>query len=149
MTEPDWSHPQVFRGRFTPQAVHIDGLEHTNNAVYVNWCEQLAWQHSARLGLTLESYRELDRAMAIVEANYQYLAASYCDDELELATCLSDCDGKMRLTRHFRMIRLSDEREIFRGCWQFRCIEISSGRPKRMPPQYLEVYGNACINASA
>jgi hypothetical protein len=30
-----------------------------------------------------------------------------------------------------------------RGCWDLVCIELGSGRPKRMPAEFLKVYGAA------
>jgi acyl-ACP thioesterase len=50
----EWDYPQPFMLQRTPQAADIDGLNHTNNAVYVRWCEQAGWAHSEALGLTLE-----------------------------------------------------------------------------------------------
>ena len=62
----DWDRPSPFTLALTPAAEHIDGLGHTNNAVYVQWCEQAGWAHSEALGLSLADYRRLDRAMAIL-----------------------------------------------------------------------------------
>ena len=71
-----WDRPQPFTLAARVGAEDIDGLEHTNNTVYVKWCEQVAWLHSVSLGLDLERYRELDRAMAITHSEYDYLQAS-------------------------------------------------------------------------
>lgn len=60
-----WDRPQAFVLRLRPTSADIDGLNHVNNAVYVQWCEQVAWKHSEQLGLGLADYRRLDRAMAI------------------------------------------------------------------------------------
>jgi acyl-CoA thioester hydrolase len=42
----------------------IDAYQHVNNAVYVAWCDRVAWHHSAALGLSIERCLELDRGMA-------------------------------------------------------------------------------------
>ena len=68
----------------------IDGLGHANNAVYVTWLERCAWRHSQQLGLDLTEYRRLDRAMAVVRHEIDYLASAYQDDELQLATWIVD-----------------------------------------------------------
>ena len=60
-----WDRPLPFTLALTPSAEHIDGLGHTNNAVYVQWCEKAGWAHSHALGLSLADYQRLDRAMAI------------------------------------------------------------------------------------
>ena len=56
----DWDYPQPFILPVMPQAGDIDGLNHTNNAVYVRWCEQAGWAHSEGLGLSLDDYRRLE-----------------------------------------------------------------------------------------
>ena len=55
-----WDYPSPHRLAVCPQPADIDGLNHTNNAVYVKWCEQVAWSHSVALGLDIEDYRRLD-----------------------------------------------------------------------------------------
>jgi acyl-CoA thioesterase FadM len=56
VTELDklWDHPAPHTLRTRVGTGDIDGLDHTNNAVYVKWCEQVAWSHSVALGLDLE-----------------------------------------------------------------------------------------------
>ena len=53
-----WDHPNPHTLRTHVTAGDIDGLNHTNNAVYVKWCEQAAWAHSVALGLDLEMTAE-------------------------------------------------------------------------------------------
>ncbi len=62
----DYPNPHILHTQVT--AGDIDGLNHTNNAVYVQWCEQSAWSHSIALGLDLQRYRDLDRAMAVIHS---------------------------------------------------------------------------------
>ncbi|MBF8779352.1 acyl-CoA thioesterase [Pseudomonas fulva] len=119
----------------------IDGLGHANNAVYVTWLERCAWRHSQRLGLDLAEYRRLDRAMAVVRHEIDYLAAAYEGDELQLATWIIDSDQRLRMTRRFQLKRPSDGVTLLRAQTTFACIELSSGKPKRMPAEFVERYG--------
>ena len=64
----EWDYPHPFTLPATPCAQDIDGLNHTNNAVYVQWCEKVGWAHSEALGLGMADYLRLDRAMAIRKA---------------------------------------------------------------------------------
>jgi acyl-CoA thioester hydrolase len=140
-----WDHPAPFTRALAPQSSDIDGLNHTNNAVYVQWCEQAAWGHSEALGLSLADYRRLDRAMAIREGRYDYLLPSFEGEALVLGTWLTASDGKLTMERRFQLRRASDGQTLVRGRWLLVCIEISSGKPKRMPPQFLAIYDAAVV----
>ena len=124
-------------------AEDIDGLGHANNAVYVSWLERCAWRHSQRLGLDLTEYRRLDRAMAVVRHEIDYLAAGYEGDELQLATWIVDWDQRLKMTRRFQLVRPRDGATLLRAQTTFVCIELSSGKPKRMPAEFIDGYGPA------
>jgi acyl-CoA thioester hydrolase len=141
----NWDLPQPFTLPMAPGSNDIDGLQHTNNAVYVQWCEKVAWAHSEALGLALADYHRLDRAMALRRGEYDYLLPTFLGDELTLATWLVASDGKLSMERQFQLVRNSDKATVLRGRWQLVCIELSSGRPRRMPPEFLQVYGGALV----
>lgn len=140
MPAMDWDHPTPFTLAVAPQPADIDGLDHTNNAVYVQWCERIGWAHSDALGLSLADYRRLDRAMAIHRGEYDYLLPTGLGDELLLGTWLFPGDAKLRMERRFQLIRPRDGATVLRGRWQLVCIEISSGRARRMPPEFCQAY---------
>ncbi len=141
-----WDHRDPHVLTTTVAAQDIDGLNHTNNAVYVRWCEQVAWSHSIALGLDLAQYRALDRAMAITRSEYDYLAASREGDDVAVATWITDWDGKLTMWRDFQAIRCADRVTLLRARMQFACIELSSGRPRRLPRAFVEGYGPAVLD---
>jgi acyl-CoA thioester hydrolase len=143
---PDWDYPEPFVVPQQPTAADIDGLDHTNNAVYVQWCEQAAWAHSVALGLDLDSYRALDRAMAVLRAEYHYLQATREGEELLVATWISAWDRRLSMDRKFQIVRSTDGLTVLRATVRFVCIEISSGRPRRMPAAFIEGYGPALLS---
>lgn len=141
-----WDFPQPFILPLTVCSADIDGLQHTNNAVYVQWCQQAAWAHSAELGLREADYQALDRAMAIRHSEYDYIFASSEGEELLLATWLTKSQG-LSMERCFQLSRKRDGETILRGKWRLVCIEISTGKPKRQPPIFVEAYGPAVVAA--
>jgi len=138
-----WDRETPFIIDLQVDAEDIDGLGHANNAVYVTWLERCAWRHSQRLGLDLVEYRRLDRAMAVVRHEIDYLAAAYEGEELQLATWIVDWDQRLKMTRHFQLKRPSDNSTLLRAQTTFVCIELSTGKPKRMPAEFIEGYGPA------
>lgn len=147
ITEMSWDYPHPFTLPVAPQAHDIDGLQHTNNAVYVRWCEKIAWAHSEALGLGLADYQRLDRAMAIRRGEYDYLLPTLPGDQLTLGTWLVASDGKLTMERRFQLIRNRDQVTMLRGRWDLVCIELSSGRARRMPPEFSGVYLAAMVGA--
>jgi len=141
----DWDHPHPFTLPRVPQAADIDGLNHTNNAVYVRWCEAAGWAHSEALGLSLADYRRLDRAMAIRRGAYDYLLPTFAGEALVLGTWLAAGDGKLAMERRFQLVRERDGATVLRGRWDLVCIELSSGRPRRMPQEFLDAYMSVVV----
>jgi acyl-CoA thioester hydrolase len=141
----NWDLPTPHIHPVSPKREDIDGLDHTNNAVYVRWCEQAGWAHSGKLGLDLAAYRRLNRAMAIQGAAYDYLLPTSLGDELLLGTWLTATDGRLTMERRFQLVRASDGATVMRGRWQLVCIEIDSGKPRRMPPEFCDAYLPAVV----
>jgi len=100
----------------TPQASDIDGLDHTNNAVYVRWCEEAGWAHSNALGLALAAYKRLDRGMAIRRSEFDYIFAN-AGEELLLGTWLLPGDSPLSMQRCFQLVRQRDSTTVLRARW--------------------------------
>ena len=141
----EWDYPHPFTLPATPCAQDIDGLNHTNNAVYVQWCEKVGWAHSEALGLGMADYLRLDRAMAIRKAEYDYVLPSLQDEALTLGTWITDSDGKLTMERRFQILRDSDGATILRGRWDLVCIEVGSGKPRRLPTEFCQIYLPALV----
>ena len=143
-----WDHANPFTVSTQVTPEDIDGLNHTNNTVYVKWCEQVAWAHSVSLGLDLDRYQELNRAMAITRSEYDYLQASREGDQVVVATWITDWDRKLTMHREFQVIRCSDSVTLLRARMRFACIDLTSGRPRRMPQEFLTGYAPAVLSGA-
>lgn len=141
-----WDYPDPHLLHTQVRGEDMDGLNHTNNAVYVKWCEQVAWSHSVALGLDLKAYQSLDRAMVIAHSEYDYLQASREGDEIVAATWIVDWDRKLTMNRQFQVVRVGDGSTLLRGAMRFACVELSSGRPRRLPREFIEGYGPAVLD---
>lgn len=99
----------------------------------------------AAAGPDLAEYRRLDRAMAVLRHEIDYLAAAYEGDELQLATWIVESDQRLRMNRRFQLVRPADGATLLRAQTTFVCIELSSGKPKRMPAEFIDGYGQALL----
>lgn len=140
-----WDYPSPFTIEVAPHVADIDGLNHVNNAVYLQWCEQAGWAHSEHLGLYLADYQRLDRAMAIRRGEYDYLLPALLGDKLLLSTWLTASDGKILMTRNFQLVNAASGQTVMRGRWELVCIELSTGKARRMPAEFCSVYDTAVV----
>lgn len=118
----------------------IDRLDHVNNSVYVQYMERAAWAHTLALGLGWDAYVALDTACVVRHHELGYLMAARLGDRLQMATWISENDGRLSMWRRFQMRRVSDGCTIFRACSQYVTIRLSNGRPCRMPSAFIEAY---------
>ena len=144
ISDADWDHADPFFLDRLVSENDVDELLHTNNTVYVHWCQEAAWAHSKQLGLDIERYKELDRAMAITYSEYRYLRASNVGDKVKIGTWIVSWDRKLTMKREFQIIR-EDGATLLRGAMHFACIEMSTGKPRRLPKEFIEGYGPAVI----
>ncbi len=129
----------VFDLKITVQPEHIDVLGHVNNVVYLSWMQDAATAHIEALGLGLKEYLELKHAMVAVEHHVQYRKAALQGEEIILRTWLNDINALYSF-RQYAFYRPSDKAVLFMGNTQWACIEIATGRPKRMSPTFMQAY---------
>ncbi len=138
-----WDWPQPFIATFNALPEHIDELQHVNNAVYVQWMENCAWQHSQSLGLGVDKFVELNRSMAVLRHEIDYLLSAMAGDEVLMGTWLVKTDNRLKMDRLFQLVRPVDGATLLRACTTFVCVEMSTGRAKRMPQEFIAGYGSA------
>jgi acyl-CoA thioester hydrolase len=139
-TEGGWDLPSPALTRLVVGASDIDAYRHVNNAVYVTWLDRAAWEHSAQLGLPIERCLELDRGMAVLRTVLVYLRPALLDDSIVVATWLLPTDARLRARRRFQVRREHDGETLLRAEIEYACIELSTGRPARSPPEFRERY---------
>ncbi len=137
----------IFDVTIKVKAEHIDQLGHVNNVVYVQWMQDVATLHIEQLGLGLKEYIALKHAMVAVEHHVQYRKAAFEGEEVVLRTWLNDINALYSF-RQYAFYRPSDQSILFMGNTKWACVEIASGRPKRMSPTFSQAYQpiDACLN---
>ena len=59
---------------------------------------------------------------------------------LLIGTWIDANDGRLSMRRGFQIIRLADRKTVLRAMTQFVCVDLASGRPRRMPPAFVAAY---------
>lgn len=135
-----WDVAAPFTERVTVAAEHLDQFAHTNNVQYLRWLEQVAWAHSISLGLGFDSYERLGAGCVARRHELDYLAPTFAGDELMLGTWIHECDAKFTMWRAYQIIRAQDGKTVMRGRTQWVCVDLKTGRPKRMPAEFVSAY---------
>jgi acyl-CoA thioester hydrolase len=136
----DWDLPSPFVASVAVAAADIDAYDHVNNSVYMTWFDLAAWEHSAALGLPIDACLKLDRGMAVLRSVIVYLRPAVLGNTIRAATWILPAAGKLRIRRRFQIRRDTDGATLARAEIEYACIELSSGRPMRWPPEFREHY---------
>ena len=118
----------------------IDEYNHVNNTMYLRWLDRIAWEHSAALGISLARCLTLRRGMAVRHTRVDYVDAALAGDALLLATWIVACDGRLRCTRRFDILRSSDGKRILEAEIDFFCMNLDTGKPVRFPIEFTDCY---------
>lgn len=140
LLELDWDYPEPFVIERTVVADNIDGFGHTNNTVYIQWLDQCAWAHTDAVGLPAEKCVELNRGMAAIRHEIDYLISARLDDKLAIGDWVTFNDGRLRAQRQFQIIRVTDNRTLLRAKTDYVCTDLKRGRPARMPDAFISGY---------
>jgi acyl-CoA thioester hydrolase len=91
------------------------------------------------LRATGHSYREMERrgrGLVVVEALLHYRRPAFFDDELTLITNLAEL-GQVSLRFDYEVLR--DAEVLVTGHTRHACIDLTTGKPVRMPQQLLKL----------
>ena len=140
--EAAWDAPSPHVLPVSVADAHIDLMRHVNNVHYLQWLEDVAWDHSIALGMSPRDYARLGHGMVVRRHELDYLVPALLGDRVLLATWIVGLD-KLSLHRRYQFVRERDGATLFRGATHFVCVDIDSGRVRRMPPEFSAVYSRA------
>lgn len=139
-TNIDWQFPNPYLKEIQVKAEDTDKLGHTNNVRYLEWLEDISWQHIKTLGCGWDLTEKLGKAMAIVRTEIDYINATYENEVLCLATWITSSDLRLKSSRHFQVFRVSDGKLILKAKMDYVCISLKSGKPTKMAKEIIEAH---------
>ncbi len=135
MNDPD----ELYCREFTVDRSMIDGNDHVNNVVFVQWMQDLAVEHSEHNGATKELYLELQVTWFAKSHQIEYLGQADSSDTVLAKTWLSKAE-KVSCLREYTFRRKSDNGMLARASTRWVYINAVTGRPKRIDPQVLSCF---------
>ena len=114
-------------------AEHIDELGHVNNAVWVQWIQQVAVAHwdSVANPAHKDAYY-----WVVVRHEIDYLRAAHEHDRISASTWVADAPQGARFDRLMEFTG-ADGKVCVRARTQWAIIDKALGRPIRVPPEVI------------
>jgi acyl-CoA thioester hydrolase len=129
----------AFKMAFIAGPEHIDELGHVNNAVWVQWIQQIAvahWDAVAARGHRQAYY------WVVVRHEIDYLRAAHEGDEIIARTWVGDAPQGARFDR-FVEFTGPDGKTCVRARTQWAIVDKASGKPIRVPPEVVAPFTGA------
>jgi acyl-CoA thioester hydrolase len=128
--------PGVFRLRRRVEWRDIDPEQHVNNAVYLAYLEDCGVQVAAAYGWPMSRVQAEGFAIVARRHRIEYRQPARLDDELELATWISDVK-RATVVRHYTVTRVSDGALLARARTLWVWVDLKTGCPIRIPSAFL------------
>jgi acyl-CoA thioester hydrolase len=123
----------TFELDFVARAEHIDELGHVNNAVWVQWIQQVAVAHWD----TVAPQAHKDAYFwVVIRHEIDYLRAAFEGDCITANTWVGEAPKGARFDRHVEFTG-NDGRICVRARTDWAIIDKALGRPIRVPPEVV------------
>ena len=134
--------PRRFTSRFPVRQHELDVLGHANNAVYLNWIEQVAIDHVEALGFGRDWAVARGGGWVVREHRVRYHRPVRYGDVV-LVTTLPQELGGVRGVRRTEIHRESDGALMAEADTEWIWVRLPDGRPQRVPTELLEMFRRA------
>jgi acyl-CoA thioester hydrolase len=123
----------VFEHRITAKPEHIDELGHVNNAVWVQWIQEVALAHWYSIA---DPAHQDDYIWVVVRHEIDYLRAVEEGDTVTGRTWVGEAPKGARFDRLMEFIG-EDGKVRVRARTTWAIIDKATGRPIRVPPEVI------------
>jgi acyl-CoA thioester hydrolase len=123
----------VFEHQITAQAEHIDELGHVNNAVWVQWIQEVALAHWYSVA---DPAHQDDYIWVVVRHEIDYLRAVVEGETVTGRTWVGEAAKGARFDREMEFVG-DDGKVRVRARTTWAIIDKAAGRPIRVPPNVM------------
>lgn len=123
----------IFEHAVTARAEHIDELGHVNNAVWVQWIQEVALAHWYNVA---DPGHQDDYIWVVVRHEIDYLRAVFEGETVTGRTWVGEAPKGARFDRHMEFVG-EDGKVRVRAITQWAIIDKAAGRPIRVPPEVV------------
>ena len=114
----------------------IDKRNHVNNLTYLQWCLDAAEKHWN--DVAPKNFQE-NYVWYVINHNINYKAASFEGEKLKLTTWIAKNEG-VKSDRHYKIIRLSDQKIIIEATTTWCLINEKTLRPTKITEEISTLF---------
>ncbi|MGH2445853.1 MAG: acyl-CoA thioesterase [Candidatus Limnocylindria bacterium] len=131
--------PLEFSQRWKVRTYEVDENGHVNNAVYLQWAEQVSAEHAEAIGFGREWSIARGCAWLIRRHEITYHQPGRRGDEIELTVRVLSIGG-VRGTRHTAVSRVADGMLLADVTSEWVWVRVADGRPVRVPKELVAAF---------
>jgi acyl-CoA thioester hydrolase len=139
MTDASEIDPLQFRQRWKVRTYEVDENGHVNNAVYLQWAEQLTAEHAEAVGFGREWSIQRGGAWLVRRHEITYHQPALRGDEIELTVRVVGIGG-VRGRRHTEIRRVADTMLLAKVASEWVWVRLADGRPARVPSELVAAF---------
>ena len=129
----------VFELIFTAAPEHIDELGHVNNAVWVQWMEQVAVAHWRSVA---DPMHQEDYFWVVVRHEIDYLRPAFEEERITARTWAGEKPQGAKYDRHMEFVGEDGKARVRALSW-WAIIDKALGRPIRVPAEVVAPFMGA------
>ncbi len=128
--------PLIHIRPFRVRHYECDAYGHLNNANYLRYMQEAAFDASAAAGFDLARYAQMERLWLIRETEVEFLRPLQYDDRVEVKTWVADF--RRVISRRNYEFYLQPGDELAARAWtDWVFMDTRAGRPTRIPPEVI------------
>lgn len=140
MSDPTPVDPRRYTATWRVRQYELDQFGHVNNAVYLNWIEQVATDHVEALGFGRDWAQSLGCGWVVREHHITYRRPVVYGDTVGVTTIPLELRG-VRGVRRTEIHRQSDGVLTTEASSEWIWVRSADGRPTRLPAELLAHFG--------
>lgn len=131
--------PAIHTAQFTVRHYECDTYMHLNNANYVRYMEEAAFEASAAVGYNRVRYTELGSLWLVHETSIEYLRPVVYGDTISVTTWVADA-RRVRSYRMYEFRKVGDDAVVARASTDWIYLDTASQRPVNIPPEMMSAF---------
>ncbi|GAC1615184.1 MAG: thioesterase family protein [Candidatus Dormibacteraceae bacterium] len=138
----DLADPLQYTSRWRVRQYELDSNGHVNNAVYLNWAEEIAGLHAEAAGYGRQWVTERGGAWVVHKAEITWRRPALRGDEVSVTVRVESLKGARGIRRTW-IRRAADSELLCEILTEWAWIRAADGRPQMIPKELVELIRQA------